>query len=180
MLLVPPKDVRPAAEAIAAALANGPIQLLFVCTHNSRRSQLAEAFAALLWQDDPHVTVRSCGTERTACNPATAQALVDVGWEVRDLGQGQFHVQYGRTQRTLFSKTIEEVPRDLPIVAMMTCAEADEACPAIVRAVARIPWRYPDPKIADGTADAPSAYRSVAEAIARDLNELYHEIQRAS
>ena len=60
---------------------------------------------------------------------------------------------------------------------MMTCAEADEACPAIVGEVARMPWRYPDPKIADGTPDSRATYRTVAEAIARDLDALYHELQ---
>ena len=44
-------------------------------------------------------------------------------------------------------------------------------------AVARIPWRYPDPKIADGTPDSRETYRTVAEAIARDLDALYHELQ---
>jgi len=177
VLLVPPKEVRPAAGAIAAALANGPIQLLFVCTHNSRRSQLSEALAAHRWQLDPRITVRSCGTEQTACHPSTAQALEDLGWNVRDLGQGQFQVQQDLTARTLWSKTLDEVPRDLPIVAMMTCAEADEACPAIVGAVARIAWRYPDPKIADGTPESRATYRTVAEAIARDLDALYNELQ---
>jgi arsenate reductase len=177
MLLVPAKDVRHAAEAIAAALAKGPIQLLFVCTHNSRRSQLSEALAAHRWQEDPRITVRSCGTEQIACHPSSARALEDLGWEIQDLGSGRFQVQRDLTTRSLWSKTLDEVPRDLPIVAMMTCAEADEACPAIVGAVARIPWRYPDPKIADGTPESRGTYRTVAEAIARDLDALYHELQ---
>ena len=86
-------------------------------------------------------------------------------------------MQRDLTTRILWSKTLDEVPRDLPIVAMMTCAEADEACPAIVGAVARIPWRYPDPKIADGSPDSRATYRTVAEAIARDLDALYLELQ---
>jgi protein-tyrosine-phosphatase len=179
MLLGAAKEVRPAAEAISAALAQGPIQLLFVCTHNSRRSQLSEALAAHRLRNDARITVRSCGTEQTACHPSTAQALEDLGWEVRDLGQGRFHVHMDETNCTLYSKTLDEVPRDLPIVAMMTCAEADEACPAIVGAVARIPWRYPDPKIADGTPKSRATYRAVAEAIARDLDALFHELQHA-
>lgn len=177
MLLVPPKDVRPAAEAIATALTKGPIQLLFVCTHNSRRSQLSEALASHRWQGDPRITMRSCGTEQTACHPSTAQALEDLGWEVQDLGNGRFQVQRDLTTHNLWSKTFDEVPRDLPIVAMMTCAEADKACPAIVGAVARIPWRYPDPKIADGTPESRATYRAVAEAIARDLDALYHQLE---
>lgn len=179
MLLVPAQDVRTAADAIAAARSKGPIQLLFVCTHNSRRSQLCEALAAHRWREDPRITVRSCGTEQTACHPSTALALEDLGWNVRDLGHGQFQVQLDRTLRTLRSKTLDEVPRDLPIVAMMTCAEADEACPAIIGAVARIPWRYPDPKIADGTLESRATYRAVAEAIARDLDALHHQLQQS-
>jgi protein-tyrosine-phosphatase len=177
VLLVPAKDVRPAAEAIAVALTKGPIQLLFVCTHNSRRSQLSEALAAHRWQGDPRITVRSCGTEQTSCHPSTARALEDLGWDVRDLGNGKFQVQRDQTMRSLWSKTLDEVPRDLPIVAMMTCAEADEVCPAIVGAVARIPWRYPDPKTADGTPQSRATYRTVAEAISRDLDALYHELK---
>jgi arsenate reductase len=93
------------------------------------------------------------------------------------LEYGRFRIQKEQVDRILYSKTLDAIPRDLPVVAMMTCAEADEACPAIFGAVARIPWRYPDPKIADGMPESRATYRAVAEAIACDLEALYHELK---
>lgn len=178
MLLIPRKDCTSAAKTLAEALRHGPVQLLFVCTHNSRRSQLSEALAAAEWAESAEIEVRSCGTEKTACHPSTVQALADLGWSATELGEGTVWVNKGDVQRTLYSKTLDEVPRDRPIVALMTCAEADEACPAIPGAVARIPWRYPDPKFSDGQPECRATYRAVAEAIARDLHELNLELQK--
>lgn len=179
MLLIPAKNTREAAEALSRELAKGPIQLLFVCTHNSRRSQLAEASAAWLWRGNTAITVRSCGTERTGCHPSTARALEDSGWVVSPLQDGHYRIQKDEVDRLLYSKTLEEIPRDLPIVAMMTCAEADEACPAIFGAVARIPWRYPDPKVADGTDECAATYLQVAKAIEADLQDLVNQTNSA-
>ena len=179
MLLIPAKDTREAAEVLSHELAKGPIQILFVCTHNSRRSQLAEASAAWLWRGNPGVTVRSCGTERTGCHSSTARALEDSGWTVTPLQDGDYRIQKDEVDRLLYSKTLEEIPRDMPIVAMMTCAEADEACPAIFGAVARIPWGYPDPKVADGTAESAATYLRVANAIEADLQDLVNQTNSA-
>jgi len=179
VLLIPAKDTREAAEALSRELAKGPIQLLFVCTHNSRRSQLAEAYAAWLWRGNPAITVRSCGTERTGCHSSTARALEDSGWVVKPEQDGYYRIQKDKVDRLLYSKTLEEIPRDLPIVAMMTCAEADEACPAIFGTAARILWRYPDPKVADGTAECAATYLRVANAIEADLQDLVNQTNSA-
>jgi protein-tyrosine-phosphatase len=92
---------------------------------------------------------------------------------------GYYRIQKDEVDRLLYSKTLEEIPRDLPIVAMMTCAEADVACPAIFGAVARIPWRYPDPKVSDGTAESAATYHRVANAIEADLQDLVNQTNSA-
>jgi hypothetical protein len=53
------------------------------------------------------------------------------------------------------------------------------ACPAIFGAVARIPWRYPDPKVSDGTAESAATYHRVANAIEADLQDLVNQTNSA-
>lgn len=172
MLLNPPKDFSMAAIAISQALAQGPLTLLFVCTHNSRRSQLAEAWALDVFRDVPGLRVRSCGTERTQCHPNTASALASGGWTVTETAPGSYRVERNGISANLHSKTLDDLPSGERVVAFMTCAEADEACPAILGALARIPWRYSDPKIYDGTPAALDAYVETSNAVQRDLLQL--------
>jgi len=51
----------------------------------------------------------------------------------------------------------------------MTCGSADEACPVVPGAAARIALRYVDPKVADGTPEESQTYDARSREIARDL-----------
>lgn len=180
MLLNPPKDVELAATAILNGLESGPLALLFVCTHNARRSQLAEAWAHHIFRGIPGIRIRSCGTERTQCHPSAAAALEASGWSVAQPQQGHYHVALEGTELELYSKTLDELPKGERVVAFMTCAEADEACPAILGAIARIPWRYTDPKVADGRPDELQTYLETSLVIRQDLERLRTQINHPS
>ena len=174
MLLSSPKDYDAVARAMCASKSDGTLTLLFVCTHNSRRSQLAEAWAHLIFSKEPGIRVASCGTERTQCHPHTVEALEADRWAVREMQPGSYHIERDGVSTTLFSKSLDEFAVTPPSIAFMTCAEADEACPAILGAVARFPWRYEDPKRADGSPEALTTYIETSRAIRRDL-ELLHQ-----
>ena len=69
-----------------------------------------------------------------------------------------------------FSKLVDEAPNpDAGFAAVMTCAEADAACPIVPGAEARILLRYEDPKNADGTDRETEAYNERCAQIAREL-----------
>ena len=68
--------------------ANLPIQLNFICTHNSRRSHLAQIWAsvAAYHYDIASVSTFSGGTEATAFHPNALAALENLGFQIDNPG----------------------------------------------------------------------------------------------
>src|SRR5690606_5396835 len=143
----------------------GRADLLFVCTHNSRRSHIAQilARAAALRAGLSDIATFSGGTEVTAFNPRAVSALRRAGFTIED-GAGdnpryRVAVAAGLAPEEGFSKRFDDPPNPRAgFVAIMTCSQADAACPFIPGAAARVAVPYDDPKDADGTADEASRY----------------------
>jgi len=186
---------RAAREALLDELARaihdrqpGTAQLLFVCTHNSRRSQMAQVLATTLARErDVNVEAYSAGSEVTAMHPSAIAALERFGLSVvnrsRDADANPVVELRGPHDGPLmrcWSKRIDDasIPRE-DVIAVMVCAEADEACPSVPGAVVRIPLRFDDPRVADGTPDAADTYDKCCEQIARELREVYWRVARA-
>jgi len=131
-------------------------RVLFLCTHNSARSQMAEGLLRHLAGDrfDAH----SAGTEATAVRPLAIQAMAERGIDISDQE----------------SKTLDRY-LGAPFDAVITvCDQANEACPLFVGARERLHWSFPDPSTATGTEEEQLAvYRDVrndiAGRIAREL-----------
>ena len=51
----------------------------------------------------------------------------------------------------------------------MTCSQADDACPVVIGCALRLPLRYEDPKIADGTAQESQRYSERSQQICREM-----------
>ena len=140
--------------------ANELIQLVYICTHNSRRShfgQIAAALAANYFHIDQVYTF-SGGTEATAFHPNAIQALRSLGFEISTTQIEQanpiYKVSFGEDLYTMcFSKVYNDEgnPKD-QFAAIMTCSDADENCPLIPGVSLRIGTTYEDPKKSDGTA----------------------------
>jgi len=112
---------------------SGPRRVLFVCTHNSARSQMAEGFLRALGRD--RFEAASAGTEATRLHPFAIQAMAEAGIDIS----------------MQESKTIDRylgVPFDLVITV---CDDAAEACPVFPDARERLHWSFPDPSIAIGS-----------------------------
>lgn len=134
------------------------VNLLYVCTHNSRRShfgQVAGTLAAAYFGLDS-VKCYSAGTELTAMNHNAVKTLTDFGFSVSQSGNEK-NPNYtfdadGVSPISCFSKRFddESIPRDNAI-AIMTCTDAEQNCPFIPGAVRRIALPYQDPKQSDGT-----------------------------
>ncbi|MEZ6242251.1 MAG: hypothetical protein R3B57_04340 [Phycisphaerales bacterium] len=165
------------AAYVRGALArDGTADLIFVCTHNSRRSQFGQVWAhtAAAWHGVEGVRAFSGGTEVTAFNPRAIEALERAGFLIeRGTGENpRVHVRCGVDDPGIecFSTLIDEAPNpDAGFAAVMTCSSADAACPIVPGAAARIALRYEDPKAADGTARETEVYNERCAQIAREL-----------
>ena len=110
-----------------------PIRVLFVCTGNSARSQIAEAI--LRHQGSPTFDVASAGTEPKGVNPLTVRILTEVGIDIS-------HAR---------SKSVSEFLGQEFDYVITVCDQARETCPVFPGARESIHWGFDDPAAAEGT-----------------------------
>ncbi len=127
------------------------MKILFVCTGNSCRSQMAEGFARAAG-----VEAYSAGTEPAGyVHPIAVKVMAEKGIDIS-----------GHRSKVLelkFAQTMDAV--------VTVCGEADEACPMVPH-VNRFHWPIPDPAKAAGTQEEIlSVFRAVRDGIARRVNE---------
>jgi arsenate reductase (thioredoxin) len=149
------------------------IQLVYVCTHNSRRSHLGQVWAAVAaaYYRIPNVTTYSGGTEATACNCNAINSLKRTGFIIEEDGKPinpRYTVQFGIDQHTVcFSKVYNDVVNPQQnFAAIMTCSDAEQNCPFIPGVDLRIGTTYNDPKAADNTPEQDATYDERSRQIA--------------
>lgn len=159
------------------------VALHFICTHNSRRSQLAQvwAAAAAAYFELDNITTFSGGTEITAFNSRAVAALERAGFAIdKPEGENPYYlVYYTDDQEPLscYSKTFDDpVNPQGDFAAIMTCSDADENCPYIPGVEMRLRLTYDDPKIADDTSQEAALYDERVRQIGR---ELYYAMRMA-
>jgi len=138
---------------------NLPIQLMYVCTHNSRRSHFGQIWASVAaeFYSVPNVTTFSGGTEATAFNVNAINALKGLGFEIEAKDESSnpvFEVKFSETAKPsiCFSKVYNDQSNPTSnLAAIMTCGDAEENCPFIPGVELRIGTTYNDPKEFDGT-----------------------------
>ena len=159
-----------------------PIRLNFICTHNSRRSQLAQIWAqtAADYFEIPAFCY-SGGVEVTACNERTIRSLERSGFIISKHGHSNpiyFILQDKDTRPIIvFSKLYDDVINPHGNFAtIMTCSHADENCPFIPGAEARIPVRYEDPKEFDDTDVESTKYDERSQQIASEMFYVFSRV----
>jgi arsenate reductase (thioredoxin) len=133
---------------------NQPIQLVYICTHNSRRSHFGQIWAqvAANYYNVKNVTTFSGGTEATAFNSNAINAIKRVGFEVKPLDETsnrRYHIVFDETENPIicFSKVYDDAQNpQSKFAAIMTCSDAEENCPFIPGVELRIGTTYDDPK----------------------------------
>lgn len=153
------------------------IYLNFICTHNSRRSHLSQiwAQAAAYYYQIPNVICFSGGTEATAFNPRAVKAMLEAGFSIRMTKDGTnpvYDVRFaeGAEPVIAFSKKYDDpFNHNQDFAAIMTCSHADENCPLVLGATARIALTYDDPKNFDGTAHEAAKYMERVFQIGREI-----------
>jgi arsenate reductase len=107
-------------------------RVLFLCTHNSARSQMAEGFLRALAGD--RFEVGSAGTEKTTVNPLAIRAMAEKNIDI------SHHT----------SKRYEDIAQPPWDYLVTVCDDANEHCPFVPGTVKRLHWSFEDPSRATG------------------------------
>lgn len=140
-------------ETPEATTKTEPLRILFLCTHNSSRSQMAEGL--LRMRGGVHYEVFSAGTHARAVHPLAIKTMAELAIDISE--------QAGH--RAKGTEEFNDVP---PMDLVVTvCDEAAEECPYFPRARRQEHWGFPDPSKASGTQEERlAAFRQVRDAIA--------------
>lgn len=159
-------------------------RLVFVCTHNSRRSHMAMLWAAAAAEASGlKVLTYSGGTEATAFNPRAVAAIERAGFRVEKTADDTNPVYHVRMAQdgpalTCFSKAYDNPPNPREhFAAVMVCNDADEKCPNVLGSTGRFAIPFVDPKVSDNTKDEAQTYDERCAQIAR---EMLYVMQRAA
>ena len=129
-----------------------PTRILFVCTGNSCRSQMAEALARTIGGN--HVRVCSAGTEPKPVHPLAVQVLTEIDIDISD--------QQSKHVATFAGETYDFV--------ITVCDRARQQCPAVPGAHERIHWGFDDPAEATGSdAERLRVFRRIRDEIRQRL-----------
>jgi hypothetical protein len=164
--------------------ANGKVQLVFICTHNSRRSHISQLWSqtAAYYYGISGVETYSGGTEATAFNHRAVKAMQKAGFAIEKTGEEanpRYEVKFTNDVQPMvaFSKVYDvQGNPDRNFAAIMTCSHADENCPFIAGASLRIPVNYDDPKDFDGTSQEEVKYDERTRQIAREMFYLFSKV----
>lgn len=167
------------------ASAGERINLIFICTHNSRRSHISQiwAQAAAAYYRIPKVTCWSGGTEATAFNPRAVKAMEDAGFKITKTSETEnavYEVRFSDAAPPViaFSKKYDDpFNRTQEFAAIMTCSHADENCPLVLGAAARIALTYEDPKNFDGTPLEAGKYAERVHEIGREILFAFSQVK---
>ena len=139
--------------------------IVFLCTHNSRRSQLCQVWGSILSKIyNIDLKFNSAGTEKTEVYKTIFYCFSNVGIEIKDS-----KIFYGDLSLSLHSKVLEEIQSD-KFMSIMTCSDAEKSCPSDSRSIRNISMIYQDPKIFDNTEKEREDYSNTSKLIAKELN----------
>ncbi|MFN3918129.1 MAG: protein-tyrosine-phosphatase [Flavobacteriales bacterium] len=164
-----------------------PVSLVYVCTHNSRRSHFGQIWAAVAatYFGVRNVETFSGGTETTAFNINAINSLKRMGFEVISDNQSDnpvYKVRYGEGKfTTCFSKVYNHTANPAKsFAAIMTCSDAEENCPFIPGVELRVGTAYDDPKAFDNTNLRDQKYDERSRQIAIETLFVFSQIEHMS
>lgn len=131
-----------------------PSKILFVCTGNSCRSQMAEGFARAMLPDGWRAM--SAGTIAAGVHPLAIEAMKELGIDIS-----------GQKSKSLGEIAIGEIDRVVTL-----CGDAHEHCPIFPNAKSVEHWPIDDPIYATSTADPMPAFRRARDDIKNRMTEL--------
>lgn len=187
---IPDERKKALAEAAADIKAeldkNDAVNMMFVCTHNSRRSQMSQAWfqTAAAYYGIEGVKTFSGGTEASAFNPRAIAALRRAGLSIvriNDEKNPDYLLQYANDELPIEMSSKVYHQQDVPnerFVAIMSCSDADESCPIVRGASSRFAITYIDPKVSDGTSSESATYDERCAQIAREMFYIVSQVAK--
>jgi arsenate reductase len=136
-------------------MSTDPQRVIFVCTHNSARSQMAEGMLRA-WGGGRFITF-SAGTEATPVRPEAIRVMDEIGIDI--------------SQHT--SKTLEPFLGEPFHWLITVCDQAKEACPTIPGVAQQAHWSIEDPSAAEGDEETRLAAFRVARDELRDRIHMF-------
>jgi arsenate reductase len=157
----------------------------FVCTHNSRRSHLAQIWAQTCagFFNVSKVVCYSGGTEATKLYRTVKDTLEDQGFifkTAKEESNKKYEVFFSNIEKPIntFSKVYDHKVNPVTNFAViMTCSHADENCPFIPGAEKRISVMYEDPKLYDNSILEKKMYRERSIQIATEMKYIFSNIK---
>ncbi|MFH1831040.1 MAG: arsenate reductase ArsC [Pseudomonadota bacterium] len=136
--------------------------ILFICTGNSCRSQMAEGFAKTMlpvkWK------VLSAGTIASSVHPLAIDVMKEVNIDIS----------------SQYSKTVNEIPIDEIDYVVTLCGDARDRCPVFPNALLQEHWPIEDPIYATGSPDAMKVFRQVRDDIKQRMEDLAKQLSKLS
>lgn len=132
-----------------------PQRVIFVCTHNSARSQMAEGMLRA-WGGDRY-EVFSAGTEATRVRPEAIHVMNEIGIDIS-----------GQT-----SKTLEPFLGEAFSWLITVCDQAKEACPTIPGVAQQAHWSIDDPSAVEGDEETRAEAFRTARDVLRDRIHIF-------
>ena len=136
-------------------------KVLFICTHNSARSQMAEAYLRKLGGD--RFEVESAGLEPGTLNPYVVRALLEEGIDIS-------------SKKTQGVFDLLKLGRSYNFVIAVCSKEAADRCPIFPGHGKRLVWSYPDPSTFTGSDEEIMVHvRAVRDAIRDRVRQFSEE-----
>jgi len=138
-----------------------PIGILFLCTGNSCRSQMAEGWARALGGD--RFAVQSAGIEAHGKNPRAIAVMAEAGIDIS-----------GQASTIVTDEMIDNAD-----VVVTVCGHADRQCPALPPAVKKLHWPLRDPARATGTeGEIMAEFRATRDEVRTRVSDLIESLKR--
>ena len=137
------------------------MNILFLCTGNSCRSQMAEGWARALADDS--ITVQSAGIEAHGKNPRAIAVMQEAGL---DISQQE-------------STRVDEAMLEAADLVVTVCGHADEHCPVLPPGTHKEHWPLNDPAKAAGSEDEiMQVFRASRDEIKQRVTDLLQHIRQ--
>ena len=136
-----------------------PVKILFVCTGNSARSQMAEGFARDFGRD--WIEAHSAGIEPSRLNPHAVKVMRERGIDISEQQSKAFDWDLARRMD----------------MVVTVCGNADERCPILPPEVKRLHWPLDDPAAAKGTdSEVLAKFREIRDQIEERVRDLIQTV----
>ena len=130
-------------------------RIIFVCTGNSARSQMAEGLARAIGGDE--VEVFSAGLEPRGLHPVAVEVMKEIGIDISE-----------QTSKAIDPDLIKAMD-----VVVTLCGDARDRCPVLPRSTVHIHWPLPDPAAVQGSeTDVKEAFRRARTQLQQLIAEL--------